>query len=369
MAVGWFGVASIAAAQVAGPFAEVELPARVEAEHYDAGDPGVAWSDTDAHAGVGDFRVDDDVDAFVIERVGASGQALLGRTRDGEFVQYTVEVAAADEFEVRLRVASGADAPGAINVDVDGARVGTVDANAELVAVLDNGWDRCDRDIDPLCGLVVQAQCDAVVALVGPGTAPEGDICSWSGVRCEGAVIVSIDSGSSPWMGLGGLPFPAEIGDLTDLRRLGLGQQLFTSLPPEIGNLTKLTSFEMVGHGVRALPAEFGQLTSLTEIVVVSGPLQSVPSELGDLVNLEILWLEDGELTSLPQTLSGLDLDWVNLTENRLSGDISMLAGGLADGDLVVALADGAGGNDCLTTSNAELVAVLDDGWDRCDAP
>jgi len=47
----------------------------------------------------------------VIERVGASGQTLLGRTRDGEC----------------LRVASGADDPGVIHVDIDGTRIGTVD--------------------------------------------------------------------------------------------------------------------------------------------------------------------------------------------------------------------------------------------------
>jgi len=126
---GWFGVASLVAAQQAS----IVLPAQVEAEDYDAGAAGVAWSDTDGHEGFGGFRTDDPVDAFVLEQVGASGKTLLGRTRDGEFVQYTVEVAAADDFEVRLRVASGADAPGVIHVDVDGARLGTVDVDR-------NGW-------------------------------------------------------------------------------------------------------------------------------------------------------------------------------------------------------------------------------------
>jgi len=32
---------------------------------------------------------------------------LLGRTRDGEFVRYTVNVDPAEEYDVRLRVASG----------------------------------------------------------------------------------------------------------------------------------------------------------------------------------------------------------------------------------------------------------------------
>jgi len=119
-------------AQVAdeqAPFAEVTVPARIEAEHFDIGAPGIAYADTDG--AFGNFRSDDvddasAVDVWTIENTGSSG-ALIGRTRDGEYVEYTVEVAEADTFEIRLAVASGADSPGVINVDVDDAEVGTVD--------------------------------------------------------------------------------------------------------------------------------------------------------------------------------------------------------------------------------------------------
>jgi len=76
---------------------------RIEAEDYDAGEPGIAYSDTDG--AVGGYRMNDDVDAFIIDNVPASG-ALLGRTRDGEFVRYTVSVAEAGDYVIRLRVAS-----------------------------------------------------------------------------------------------------------------------------------------------------------------------------------------------------------------------------------------------------------------------
>jgi len=680
VAAGWFGVASLVAAQ-AGPFEAVTLPAQVEAEAYDAGDAGVAWSDTDAHAGVGDFRTDDAVDAFVIERVGASGQTLLGRTRDGEFVQYTVEVAAADEFEVRLRVASGADAPGVIHVDIDGARVGTVDVDrtgwfawetlsAGLVS-LDPGshvvrltWDeganinfdwldfrsttpqaaecasgvveaedatlagrfvasysfsasgdeavgvergtggyfrgagdsyvefctsvetageyRIDaslraptatkssffvsvddgplvefvaraterdfetvivndaRALDPLyakevpdlasvvdvatwdlepgdhkvrfylrrdgvqldnmqfmpidsptCivdGRVIpsrisQSSCDALIALRGDRPVLRGPLCSWPGVICQGSEVVEVFDDSlgasgtyygkaSTWIEIDGVvpseignltslrnlsfvdeeltgfppeignltslrslsvfsselsSLPPEIGDLSNLKRLylrgnnltsfpleisgltnldtlGLLSSSLSSLPPEIGNLTNLTNLNVSSNKLTALPPEIGNLTNLTRLGAASNELSSFPPEIGRLTNLLVIDVDDNNLsslppevgsltnlrslfvsdnnlsslppeigslsnfdslyarnnnlTSLPGFLSSLDLDWVSLAGNQLRGDISVLAGGLADGRLTVRLGDGPGGNDCLTTTNQALVAV-----------
>lgn len=131
LVAGWLLFGSAVAAQEDRPYQQVTVPERVEAEHYDIGESGVAWSDTDGHLARGNFRSDDAVDAWVIEGVGASGQTLLGRTRDGEFVQYTVEVAEPDQFEIRLRVASGAEAPGVIDVAVDGESVGVVDGDTD----------------------------------------------------------------------------------------------------------------------------------------------------------------------------------------------------------------------------------------------
>lgn len=96
---------------------------RVEAEAFDAGEAGIAFFDTDES--FGEVRRDTDVDVF--ERSSASDGALLGRTRDGEFVQYTIDLGAAATFEARLRVASGSSTAGVIQVDVNGERVGSVD--------------------------------------------------------------------------------------------------------------------------------------------------------------------------------------------------------------------------------------------------
>lgn len=111
------GLASPSAAQ---SLADV---VRVEAEAFDAGESGIAFFDTDES--FGEVRRDTDVDVF--ERSSASDGALLGRTRDGEFVQYTIDLEAAATFEARLRVASGSSTAGVIHVDVNGERVGSVD--------------------------------------------------------------------------------------------------------------------------------------------------------------------------------------------------------------------------------------------------
>lgn len=128
LGVGWVLLASAGAAQQAAD-AIPTLPARVEAEAYDAGVEGIDFSDTDE--AFGSYRLDDPVDAFSIDNAGASNGSLLGRTRDGEFVQYTLNIDEATELDVRLRVASGATDPGVIHVDIDGDRLGTVDGDTE----------------------------------------------------------------------------------------------------------------------------------------------------------------------------------------------------------------------------------------------
>lgn len=118
------------------PYADVTVPARIEAEHFDNGAAGAAYRDTDGP--FGNFRSDgvdetSAVDVWTIDNAGASG-ALIGRTRDAEFVEYTIDVAEADTFEVRLAVASGADRPGLIEV---------ADATAgRLVGIVQGGTDR-----------------------------------------------------------------------------------------------------------------------------------------------------------------------------------------------------------------------------------
>ena len=51
---------------------------------------------------------------------------------------------------------------------------------------------------------------------------------------------------------------PPEIGDLTWLSALLLGENQLTALPPEIGNLTALTRLELNENQLTALPPGIG---------------------------------------------------------------------------------------------------------------
>jgi len=77
---------------------------------------------------------------------------------------------------------------------------------------------------------------------------------------------------------------PLEIGNLTSLMELILGDNQLTKLPPEIGNLTSL----------RDLLLEYNQLTEL-------------PSQIGDLAGLERLSVGNNQLTAIPQSMVKLE--------------------------------------------------------------
>ena len=81
----------------------------------------------------------------------------------------------------------------------------------------------------------------------------------WERVTMENGRVVEL---SLYGFGLTGA-VPAEIGQLTLLRVLQLGDNKLTSLPAEIGQLTSLMVLELRGNQLTSLPAEIGQLTSL----------------------------------------------------------------------------------------------------------
>ena len=104
------------------------LPARIQAEAFATDTDGASWNDTDGAAGNVSFEGSDGSfvpDVWTISNSAASG-ALIGRTRDGEYLEYMVTANDVATYDVRLAVASGDAAPGVIHVDVDGERVGTV---------------------------------------------------------------------------------------------------------------------------------------------------------------------------------------------------------------------------------------------------
>jgi parallel beta-helix repeat protein len=101
-----------------GPYTGLVIPGTLEAENYNNGGEGVAYHDTTPGNQGGDYR-QDDVDV----EVGASGYDLCF-IRDGEWVNYTVQVAAAGEYNATFRAAAWGDGH-TIALSVDGTPAGT----------------------------------------------------------------------------------------------------------------------------------------------------------------------------------------------------------------------------------------------------
>jgi GH35 family endo-1,4-beta-xylanase/FlaG/FlaF family flagellin (archaellin) len=108
------------------------IPGRVQAENYNTGGQGVAYSDNDSGNNGGEYR-SDGVD--IAGTGDAGGGHKIGWFDGGEWLKYTVNVTSAGTYELRLRVASE-QSSGAFYVEVDGSNVtGTISAPNT------GGWD------------------------------------------------------------------------------------------------------------------------------------------------------------------------------------------------------------------------------------
>ena len=138
----------------------------------------------------------------------------------------------------------------------------------------------------------------------------------WEEVTIENGRVVQLVLEN---VGLTGA-LPAEIGQLTSLRLLRLGDNKLTRLPAEIGRLTLLRALGLLDNQLTSLPAEIGQLTSLKVLYLGGNQLTSLPAEVWQLTSLESLDLDDNQLTSLPAEVGQLtSLEWLGLHNNQLT--------------------------------------------------
>lgn len=83
----------------------VELPAKIEAENFDEGGARKGYSDSDSeNKGDAEFRTSEGVDIVL----GGSGKAI-GYTEKGEWLEYTVNVNKAGDYNLSVNVASGSE--------------------------------------------------------------------------------------------------------------------------------------------------------------------------------------------------------------------------------------------------------------------
>jgi internalin A len=118
-----------------------------------------------------------------------------------------------------------------------------------------------------------------------------------------------------------GLTFiPADIGKLTNLRRLNLRNNQLTSLPAEIGQLINLREVDLNSNQLISLPTEIGQLINLTRLDLNNNQLAKLPAEAGQLNNLRELYISNNQLTSLPAEIGKLaNLRELDLKHNQLN--------------------------------------------------
>ena len=83
------------------------IPGKVEVENYDVGGPGKAFLDKDDDNKGGEYR-DDAVDIVKV----ADGYAV-GYTQEGEWLEYTVDVAESQEYALSIRYATSSENVGA----------------------------------------------------------------------------------------------------------------------------------------------------------------------------------------------------------------------------------------------------------------
>ena len=120
-----------------GPFygSPMAIPGVVEAEDFDYGGEGVAYHDTDPGNIGGAYRFDEGVDIEACSEGGAD----VGWIANGEWMNYTVDVASAGDYTITVRVAGGNSS---FYIEFDG-----VDKTGSVPTYETGGWQTW-ADID-----------------------------------------------------------------------------------------------------------------------------------------------------------------------------------------------------------------------------
>ena len=169
-------------------------------------------------------------------------------------------------------------------------------------------------------------------------------IGEWHGVNTNSnGRVIELDLSGNNLTG----SIPPELGDLTSLSMLNLGQywddgkdnfssnKLAGPIPSELGDLTNLRVLDLAGNNLTGtIPLELASLSNLEELHLHNGNslTGSIPPGLGNLVNLESLGLSHNRLTgTIPPELGSLVyLEFLGLINNRLTGKIPPELGNLS---------------------------------------
>jgi hypothetical protein len=168
---------------------------RIEAENYDTGGEGVGYHDASSANEGGQYRSDGvDVEA-------ASGGGYdVGWVSAGEWMQYSVDVATAGDYELSLRVARKAAGTGGVRVLVGGG-----DLTGELAVPVTGGWQTW-VDVKKTVTLAAGRQTMRIAAV-----GSEFNV-NWIDVTQAGSSTAAPSGGTQQTYGNNGNPWPLGAG-------------------------------------------------------------------------------------------------------------------------------------------------------------
>lgn len=169
--------------------APLALPGRIETEDYDVGGPGFTYHDTTAGNSGGAYRQDNvDIEATS----DAGGGYNVGWIKAGEWLEYTVIVAATGAYDIRVRAASR-DGGGTLRVEFGGA-----DAAGPIAVPATGAWQTWTTVVKPEVRIEAGTQIMRVFI-------ESGDF----NLNYFEVVARDASSGFAAWAGDGVLPTPA----------------------------------------------------------------------------------------------------------------------------------------------------------------
>ncbi|KAF6170027.1 hypothetical protein GIB67_042832 [Kingdonia uniflora] len=200
----------------------------------------------------------------------------------------------------------------------------------------------------------------------------EVSACNWSGIRCVGSKVHTVDLSCT--MFPLELPFPNYIGEFRELKYLNLSNcALIGHVPSKIWNLGNLESLDLGGNRLSGiLPPIISTLKVLKYLVLDGNSFSgSLPSTIGLLKGLSELSVQ-GNLFSgnLPVALGELqNLESLDLSSNTFAGSLPSSIGNLTSLFYLDASRNKFTGTICTEIGNLGRLLTLDLSWNSLTGP
>jgi hypothetical protein len=153
------------------------VPGVVQAEDFDDGGPGVAYVDTTAGNSGGRYR---STDVDIATTSDAGGGYNVGFTAGGEWLQYTINVAASDTYTLDVRYANRGGSNAAFHVEIDGVNV-----TGSMVPLDTGGWQTWQTLQKP--GIALTAGVHVVRLALDRSASETGSVANFNSLRFTSA--------------------------------------------------------------------------------------------------------------------------------------------------------------------------------------